>query len=41
MWSMLPFLIFNAARFVSALQRPGWIFAISVGGVALNALAGP
>lgn len=41
MWSMLPFLIFQSLRgFVSALERPGWIFAISVGGVALNALLG-
>lgn len=41
MWNLLPFLIFQALRgFVSALERPGWIFAISAGGVALNALLG-
>ncbi len=39
MWNLLPFLIFQALRgFVSALQRPGWIFTISAGGVVLNAL---
>lgn len=39
MWSLLPFLIFQALRgFVSALERPGWIFTISAGGVVLNAL---
>lgn len=41
MWSLLPFLIFQALRgFVSALERPGWIFTISAGGVVLNALLG-
>lgn len=40
MWSMLPFLVFQALRgFVSALERPGWIFTISSGGIVLNALA--
>ncbi len=41
MWSMLPFLVFQALRgFISALERPGWIFAISVCGVGLNAVLG-
>lgn len=41
MWSLLPFLIFQALRgFVSALERPGWIFGISIGGVVLNAVLG-
>lgn len=41
MWSLLPFLVFQALRgFVSALERPGWIFTISAGGVVLNALLG-
>jgi MATE family multidrug resistance protein len=41
MWGTLPFLIFQALRgFISALERPGWIFAISIGGVVLNALLG-
>lgn len=39
MWSALPFLAFQAMRnFLSALQRPGWILAISVVGIGLNAL---
>ena len=41
MWSMLPFLLFQAMRnFVSALQRPGWVLAISLVGIVLNALLG-
>ena len=41
MWSMLPFLIFQAMRnFVAALERPGWILGISLVGVLLNALLG-
>lgn len=39
MWSALPFLLFQAMRnFLSALQRPGWILAISLVGIGLNAL---
>ena len=39
MWSALPFLAFQAMRnFLSALERPGWIFAISAIGIGLNAL---
>ncbi|MEO6359858.1 MAG: MATE family efflux transporter [Sphingomicrobium sp.] len=39
MWSALPFLLFQAMRnFLSALERPGWIFAISLIGIGLNAL---
>jgi MATE family multidrug resistance protein len=39
MWSALPFLAFQAMRnFLSALERPGWIFAISALGIGLNAL---
>jgi multidrug resistance protein, MATE family len=38
-WSMLPFLLFQAMRsFVAALERPGWVLAVSVGGIVLNAL---
>ncbi len=41
MWSILPFLVFQAIRnFVSALERPGSIVGISVGGIVLNALLG-
>ncbi len=38
-WSMLPFLIFQAMRnFLAALERPGWVLAVSVFGIGLNAL---
>lgn len=41
MWSMLPFLLFQAMRnFVSALERPGWVLVISVLGIVMNALLG-
>jgi multidrug resistance protein, MATE family len=41
LWSMLPFLLFQAMRnFVSALERPGWVLAISLVGIILNALLG-
>ena len=41
MWSMLPFLAFQAMRnFVSALERPGWVLAISLAGIMLNAVLG-
>jgi MATE family multidrug resistance protein len=41
MWSMLPFLVFQAMRnFVSALERPGWVLVISLAGILLNALLG-
>ena len=38
MWSMFPFLAFQAMRnFVAALERPGWVLVISLAGIALNA----
>ncbi|HVF36610.1 MAG TPA: MATE family efflux transporter, partial [Sphingomicrobium sp.] len=41
MWSVLPFLLFQAMRnFVSALERPGWVLAISLTGIVMNALLG-
>jgi MATE family multidrug resistance protein len=41
LWSMLPFLAFQAMRnFVSALERPGWVLAISLAGIVMNALLG-
>ena len=41
LWSMLPFLLFQAMRnFVSALERPGWVLAISLVGIVANALLG-
>ncbi|MEO6582317.1 MAG: MATE family efflux transporter [Sphingomicrobium sp.] len=39
MWSILPFLLFQAMRnFLSALERPRWIFIVSALGILLNAL---
>jgi MATE family multidrug resistance protein len=39
MWSMLPFLLFQAMRnFLSAVERPAWIFIVSGAGIVLNAL---
>ena len=41
LWSMLPFLLFQAMRnFVSALERPGWVLAISLVGIVANGLLG-
>ncbi len=39
MWSILPFLLFQAMRnFLSALERPKWIFIVSAVGIVLNAV---
>jgi MATE family multidrug resistance protein len=39
MWSILPFLIFQAQRnFLAALERPRWIFIVSALGIVLNAI---
>lgn len=39
MWSILPFLLFQAMRnFLSALERPQWIFIVSALGILLNAI---
>jgi multidrug resistance protein, MATE family len=41
MWCLFPWLLFQAMRnFLSALERPGWILAISASGIVLNALLG-
>ena len=41
MWTMFPFLLFQAMRhFLSALERPRWILGISAIGIAANALLG-
>lgn len=41
MWMMLPWMLFQAMRnFLAAVQRPGWVLAISCGGIVLNALLG-
>ncbi len=38
-WSMLPFLLFEVIRNVlAALERPGWVLAVSVAGIGLNYL---
>jgi multidrug resistance protein, MATE family len=38
-WSMLPFLMFQAMRnFLAAMERPGWVLAVSVVGIGFNAL---
>jgi MATE family multidrug resistance protein len=39
MWTILPWLLFQAMRnFVAALERPGWVLAISASGIVMNAL---
>jgi MATE family multidrug resistance protein len=41
MWTVLPWLLFQAMRnFVAALERPGWVLAISFAGIVVNALLG-
>lgn len=41
MWSIFPFLLFQAMRnFVAALERPGWVLAISLAAIPLNFLLG-
>ncbi len=41
MWTMLPWLLFQAMRnFLAAVQRPAWVFAISLAGIVVNALLG-
>ena len=41
MWTIFPFLLFQAMRhFLSALERPRWMLAISRSGSSLNALLG-
>ena len=41
MWTMFPFLLFQAMRhFLSALERPRWILGISTVGILANALLG-
>jgi MATE family multidrug resistance protein len=41
MWSMGPFLLFQAMRnFVAALERPGWVLAISIVAIVLNFVLG-
>ena len=41
MWTMFPWMLFQAMRnFLAAVERPGWILAISALGVVANALLG-
>lgn len=41
MWSVFPFLLFQAMRnFLAALERPGWILTVSAAGILLNAILG-
>ena len=41
MWTMLPWLLFQAMRnFLASVERPGWVLAISAGGIVLNAVLG-
>jgi MATE family multidrug resistance protein len=41
MWTLPPWMAFQVMRnFLSALERPGWVLAISAAGIVVNALAG-
>ena len=41
MWTLFPWLLFQAMRnFLAAVERPGWVLAISAMGVVANALLG-
>ena len=41
MWTLFPWLLFQAMRnFLAAVERPGWVLAISAVGVVANALLG-
>ena len=41
MWTMLPWLLFQAMRnFLASVERPGWVLAISAAGIVLNAVLG-
>ena len=41
MWTMLPWLLFQAIRnFLAAVERPGWVLGVSIAGIIVNALLG-
>lgn len=41
MWTMLPWLLFQAMRnFLAAVERPGWVLGVSIAGIIVNALLG-
>jgi MATE family multidrug resistance protein len=41
MWTLFPWLLFQAMRnFLAAVERPGWVLAISAVGVVANAMLG-
>lgn len=41
MWTMLPWLLFQAMRnFLAAVERPGWVLGVSIAGIIVNAVLG-
>ena len=41
MWTMLPWLLFQAMRnFLAAVERPGWVLGVSIAGILVNAILG-
>lgn len=41
MWTMLPWLLFQAMRnFLAAVERPGWVLVVSIAGIVVNAILG-
>lgn len=41
MWTMLPWLLFQAMRnFLAAVERPGWVLGVSAAGIVVNAALG-
>jgi MATE family multidrug resistance protein len=41
MWTMLPWLLFQAMRnFLAAVERPGWVLGVSIAGIVVNAVLG-
>jgi MATE family multidrug resistance protein len=41
MWTMLPWLLFQAMRnFLAALERPRWVLGVSIAGIFINAILG-
>jgi MATE family multidrug resistance protein len=41
MWTMLPWLLFQAMRnFLAAVERPGWVLGVSIAGIVVNAILG-
>jgi MATE family multidrug resistance protein len=41
MWTMLPWLLFQAMRnFLAAVERPGWVLGVSIAGIVVNGVLG-